>query len=186
MSRFTILAAILVVPLCPESATAQEPVLNDDAAIAGWTGFAPHRAMPHFGHGGKSAGAEHFDLPPHHYSTWYRPKVHELQKSDRCLPSPWRPRGFGNLFAKRQGYRMDYAAFRLADPRTLYGPAYYPTGADETCDCHEGKTWGHCQSCQNCNKGHGCKNCIQMQEVDLNTVHKHAPKNVHHLGTLHR
>ena len=176
MNRTTILTAVLVVPLCLEFANAQEPVLNDDAAIAGWTGFAQHRAMPHFGHGGKAAGAEHFDLPSHHYSTWYRPRVHEVQKFDRCRPYPWRPRGFGNLFVNRQGHRMDYAPFRLADPRTTYGPAYYPTGADETCDCHEGKEQPCCQSCnrcQSCNKGTGCHRCS-------------LSKKVHHLGTLHK
>jgi hypothetical protein len=204
MNRLITLAAVLVVPLCLESAQAQEPLQYDNPGIAGSIGYAPYRAAPDYGAGTESAGAAHYELPAHHYSTWYRPKPHEIHKSYRCLPAPWRPRGYGNLFYRRQGYRMDYAAYRLSDPRTQYGPAYYPTGANETCDCHEGKSWqhcGHCQrcrdcqdcqdcqtcnSCQNCDNGNACRNGTQSPPVDLNSVHNSQSVKVHHIGTLHR
>lgn len=184
MQRLSMFAAVLVVPLCLDTARAAEPVVADaDAAIAGWTGFAAHRAQSHFGHGGSSAGAEHYDLPSHHYSTWYRPKAHESGKVDRCTPANWRPRGHGNLFYRREGYRMDYAAFRLADPRTPYGPAYYPTGADEDCECKSCKSCDNgSDQCQSCNNGCKKQSRIQWQEVNLS---KPACK-VHHLGTLQR
>lgn len=188
MRRMSIYTALLV-PLFLQSAVAQEKVgldtIQSDEAIARWTGFAQHRAESHFGHGGISSGAEHYELPSHHYTTWYRPKAHESGKADRCRPADWRPRGFGNLFYRRQGYRMDYAAYRLADPRTPYGPAYYPTGADENCDCHEGKECKSCcksGSCNTCNNGCQKKSCIEFKEVNRS---KPACQ-VHHLGTLHR
>ena len=125
MRRTLTLASFLLVPLCLHSAIAQDPAQvvggAAEAEMAGWTGFATQRAQSHFGLGGPTSGAEHFDQRSYRYGTWYRPRAHEVQKYDRCVPTKWRPRGYGNLFAEREtGYRMDYASYRLTDPRTVY------------------------------------------------------------------
>lgn len=190
MKRMIILAGIMLAPLCFHQAFAQEPVFvgGPDAELAGWSGFAPHRAMSHFGTGTMAAGAEHFDLPSHNYGTWYRPKKHEIERYRRCQPTRWRPRGHGNLFVRRDtGYRMDYASYRLTDPRTDYGPAYYPVAPDETCACHDGKQCSKCSSGSGltaiapCNKPN-CQSCLAKKQCS--GCNKCRPAQAHRCNTI--
>jgi hypothetical protein len=64
------------------------------------------------------------------------------RKQARCAPEPFRPRGFGNLFADPQvPYRFDYTPYRVGVKQREYGPWYYPVPEDPHCYCE------HCGCC---------------------------------------
>jgi hypothetical protein len=96
-------------------------------------------AHPHAGHqfnGG--IGYPHYDHPPYRYDIWYRPHAFGYGRVERCAPSPFRPRGFGDLFAEPSTcYRMDYSRYALKNYGTEYGPSYYRRRASETCDTYD-------------------------------------------------
>lgn len=109
--------------------------------------------------------APFYSMPTHRYTGWYRPRGVERDTFVRCQPQPFRPRGFGNLFARTpSNRRMGYKPYKLKDWSTDYGPAYYENAPDQRCEnCdHDAKKarirgmlGGGCNSCD----GSGCKLC---------------------------
>ncbi len=83
-------------------------------------------------------GAPGFGLPHRseqsaRYGIWYRPK--SLHAPNRAVyrPSPWRPRGFGNLFDRPcVTDRMDYSPYAVEDLPSRYGPTYFPHYRENT------------------------------------------------------
>lgn len=72
-------------------------------------------------------------LHPHYpeyqtrYGIWYQPDSFSEPAKAIYRPSPFRPRGFGNLFYEPcRPDRMDYARAVVDDLPSRYGPAYYP------------------------------------------------------------
>ncbi len=103
--------------------------------------------------GGAGDVAPFYALPSHHYTGWYRPRAIGRDQYARCTQDSFRPRGFGNLFARQWNERrVDYGPYRVRDWHTPYGPAYYTLAPDERCeDCDhqsQGSGGGHCSSCQ--------------------------------------
>lgn len=91
--------------------------------------------VPHYGEeDAPSRGYPHYDYPFERYGQWYRPRAFGLKQEERCLPRPFRPRGYGNL-QKRPStcYRMEYRPFELVDPSTKYGPSYFLRQPDSRC-----------------------------------------------------
>lgn len=109
-------------------------------------------AYPHFGtpeDGG--AGYRHYDDPAYRYDIWYRPHAFGWGIPERCAPAPFRPRGYGNLFAEPSTcYRMDYNRYVLKNHRTDYGPSYYRRSPDQRCDTydHSGHYRPECDPCR--------------------------------------
>lgn len=86
-----------------------------------------HGAQPHYGEpNSPSHGHPHYEHPNHRYGHWYRPRATNHGTAERCAPSPFCPRGYGNLFNEPSGsHRADYNRYTLARPRSQYGPSYY-------------------------------------------------------------
>jgi hypothetical protein len=105
------------------------------------TGMDQIRDYPHPGpEWAATHGYPNYDLPSRHFDIWFRSQAWGLTKRERCaIPDPWRPRGFGNLFARPStSHRMDYHRYVLADPLSGYGPSYYQRLPDQRCcvrDC---------------------------------------------------
>jgi len=113
--------------------------------------------------------APFFRMPTNQYTGWYRPRAAERDTAVRCQPADFRPRGFGNLFARTPGgRRLDYRPYSLSDWRSPYGPAYYELAPDQRCEgCHsKGRsglfgngtcgTCGHAGGDCNCDDGGIC------------------------------
>ena len=79
-----------------------------------------------------------FGLPhrPEHtnrYGVWYQPKLFHAPNRAVYRPSPFRPRGFGNLFDRPcVPDRMDYTPYTVEDLPSRYGPTYYPHFRENT------------------------------------------------------
>jgi len=103
-----------------------------------FNGFDQYRQTPDSGPpfaGGY--GFPHFHLPLHRYTNWYRPRAATLRKPQRGATDPWRPKGFGHLFARpAEGYRLEYAPYELCCDRSVYGPAYIVREPNPQCDEH--------------------------------------------------
>lgn len=86
-----------------------------------------------------SVGQPHYDAPFWHYGHWFRPKAATLTALQRCAcPDPFRPRGFGNLFARPcSPYRMEYDPYVIMDERNQYGPSYFVRPPDQRCWDHK-------------------------------------------------
>ncbi len=96
----------------------------------------PHPAPPW----AATHGYPNYDHPDHHFGIWFRSQAWGLTKRERCaFPEPFRPRGYGNLFARpTTSHRMDYSRPVLADEGSQYGPSYYVRQPDPRCcarDC---------------------------------------------------
>lgn len=112
--------------------------------IAQPTGMDQMRLYPYPGPpGAPTHGYPNYDVPDRHFDIWFRPQFWGVTKRERCaIPDPWRPRGFGNLFARPStSHRMDYHRYVLVDALTGYGPSYYLRQPDQrccvrTCDGH--------------------------------------------------
>ncbi len=79
-------------------------------------------------------GYKHYDFPSYRYDIWYRPHAFGWGQAERCAPSPFRPRGYGDLFNDPSNcYRMDYNRYQLKESRSDYGPAYYHNQPDGRC-----------------------------------------------------
>ncbi|MCA9050744.1 MAG: hypothetical protein KDA89_18525 [Planctomycetaceae bacterium] len=101
-------------------------------------GYDQYRQVPDEGAPGSAGfGLKHFLLPLHAYTTWYRPRAATLTTSVRCAPDPFRPRGFGHLFAEPcDGFRMEYSPYGIGNGCSQYGPAYIARQPDQRCsDC---------------------------------------------------
>ena len=103
-------------------------------------GMTTFRQHAHFGYPwSPTLGFRHYDWPSPYYGLWYRPRAAEVHASQRCAPDRFRPRGYGHLFYRRRcGHRLDYAQYRLTDPRSNYGPEYFGLQPDPRCKqrCH--------------------------------------------------
>jgi len=101
-----------------------------------FSGFNPWRAVPQTGALGSAAsGYQHFSLPMHRYTQWYRPRAATLTPCRRCEQNPFRPRGLGHLFARPcDGYRIEFTPHAMCDGRSRYGPAYIARQPDPRCD----------------------------------------------------
>lgn len=72
-------------------------------------------------------------LHPHYpeyqtrYGIWYQPRSFHEPFREPYRPDPFRPRGWGNLFADDcRRVRMDYNRYVVKDLPSHYGPSYYP------------------------------------------------------------
>ncbi len=123
-----------VTDITPVSSTS-EPC---QAAAPEINGFDQWRAVPDSGvpcSGG--FGFQHFALPMHHYTTWYRPRAATLTQCRRCEKDPFHPRGLGHLFATPcDGFRMEYSPHVLCDDKSQYGPSYIARQPDQRCPDH--------------------------------------------------
>ncbi|MCA9071041.1 MAG: hypothetical protein KDA84_19070 [Planctomycetaceae bacterium] len=103
---------------------------------AGPTGMDLYRQYPHPGPQWAATHAyPNYDYPDNLYGIWFRSQAWGLTQRERCgVPDPWRPRGFGNLFARPSTpHRMDYHRRVLIDPHTGYGPSYFVRQPDPRC-----------------------------------------------------
>jgi hypothetical protein len=101
-------------------------------------GAQPYLGRPDQG----GVGYTHYDYQRYRYDIWYRPHAFGYGAAERCTPSPFRPRGYGNLFAEPSTcYRMDYSRYALKNYGTDYGPSYYRRQASETCDSCDHSDW---------------------------------------------
>ena len=117
----------------------------------GINGYDQYRQYPGPGTPGSPAyGFKHFPSPMPSFTRWYRPKVATLTKSVRCEPDVFRPRGYGNLFARPcDPYRMEYTPYTLDDFQSKYGPSYILNAPDQRCDHCGHCGHGHCEHCSN-------------------------------------
>ncbi len=61
------------------------------------------------------------------YGIWYQPRSYQEPRKEVYRQSPFRPRGFGNLFYDPcLNDRMDYNRYVVKDLPSRYGPSYYP------------------------------------------------------------
>ena len=76
-------------------------------------GFDQFRREPDLGSGhSPSYGYKHFPNPLHMFGSWYRPRASTLTATQRCVPAAFRPRGFGQLFARPcDSFRMEYSPY---------------------------------------------------------------------------
>ncbi|GAB4146683.1 MAG: hypothetical protein Tsb009_19480 [Planctomycetaceae bacterium] len=97
--------------------------------------YGDYGHLPHEGDGESPAqGYPHYDHPSKRYGHFYRPKAFGRGVEERCAPSPFRPRGYGDLFNEPTTcYRMDYHRFTLKNGSSLYGPSYYRRQPDPRC-----------------------------------------------------
>lgn len=103
---------------------------------AGSSGMDLYRQYPHPGpQWAATNGYPNYDYPDHLYGVWFRSQAWGSTHRERCaIPTPWRPRGFGNLFARPSTpHRMDYNRRVLIDPYSSYGPSYYVRQPDPRC-----------------------------------------------------
>jgi len=110
-------------------------------------GAQPHLGQPDDG----GVGYTHYDYPRYRYDIWYRPHAFGYGTAERCAPSPFRPRGYGDLFAEPSTcHRMDYSRYVVKNYGTDYGPSYYRRQANETCDTydHSDKYRPGCDRCR--------------------------------------
>ncbi|MBC7965581.1 MAG: hypothetical protein H7Z17_06590 [Fuerstia sp.] len=118
------------------------PIRTGDAMMPedSFNGYAQIRSTPDLGAPGSAGnGYHHFSMPFDKYTSWYRPRAATLTQYQRCAPAPFRPRGFGNLFARPcDGYRMEYEPYTLEDLPSKYGPSYVARMPDPSCtdSCH--------------------------------------------------
>lgn len=115
-----------------------------------FNGYSVQRSTPNYGSPGSAGnGFHHFSAPMDRYTNWYRPKASTLTQGQRCEPDSFRPRGYGNLFARPyDGFRMDYEPYAIGDSASTYGPSYMLRVPDPRCNsCCEN---GHCGRCEQC------------------------------------
>ena len=114
------------------------PILTGESTLPedSFNGYAQIRATPDLGAPGSAGnGYHHFSMPFDRYTNWYRPRAATLTNYQRCAPSPFRPRGFGNMFARPcDGYRMEYEPYTLEDAPSKYGPSYIARMPDPRCN----------------------------------------------------
>ncbi|NNJ26797.1 hypothetical protein [Alienimonas chondri] len=74
-----------------------------------------------------SAGLPHRMEQSNRYGIWFLPKSFNAPNRAVYRPSPFRPRGFGNLFDRPcVTERIDYTPYTVEDLPSRYGPTYYP------------------------------------------------------------
>ncbi|GAB5440433.1 MAG: hypothetical protein Fues2KO_07820 [Fuerstiella sp.] len=118
------------------AAVPPEQIIHGEATVARYNGYDRYRRQPDTGAPGSPAyGFKHFPAPMHAFTTWYRPRAATLTAAQRCAPQPFRPRGFGNLFARPcDPFRMEYNPHVLSQGHSTYGPSYLLRMCDPRCD----------------------------------------------------
>ena len=93
----------------------------------------PFRDSPYGAHadpgppGGPGYGHPHYATYQTRYGIWYQPRSYAEPAKQIYRPSPFRPRGLGNLlYDPCRQTRMDYTRAVIDDLPSQYGPAYYP------------------------------------------------------------
>lgn len=121
----------------PETAATVEHYETHESGVSHYNGYDRYRRQPDTG--SPAHGFKHFAAPMHAFTTWYRPRAATLTAAQRCAPEPFRPRGFGNLFAKPcDPFRMEYNPHVLSQRHSNYGPSYLLRMCDPRCeDCHD-------------------------------------------------
>ena len=128
-------------------------------------------------------GAPGFGLPhrpeqTNRYGIWYRPKSFHAPNRAVYRPSPYRPRGFGNLFDRPcVPDRLDYTPYTVRDLPSRYGPTYYPKFRENT-EClirptraydrgpHAENSTGGCRLGDDC-RGGACPGCRPARKVQV-------------------
>ena len=121
--------------------------------------------------GSPSFGLPHRMEQTNRYGIWYLPKVFNGPNRAVYRPSPWRPRGFGNLFDRPcVTERIDYTPYTVEELPSRYGPTYYPHFRENT-EClvrptrcydkgpHAENSTGGCRLGSDCFFHHGGKDC---------------------------
>ena len=130
----------------------QKRTWNPKTNTGSFNGYSVYRSTPNYGSPGSGGnGFHHYPAPMDRYTNWYRPKAATLTQGERCEPDAFRPRGFGNIFARPcDGFRMDYEPYAIGDTVSTYGPSYMLRAPDPRCKC-----------CGNgdCDHGHKCEQC---------------------------
>ena len=123
-------------PVPPETTKAVSATAQVPSQQCVENGFDGYRQQPDAGSPGSPAyGFKHFPLSMHMFTEWHRPRAATLTKCQRCAPDSFRPRGFGNLFARPcDSFRMEYAPHVIDAPQSTYGPAYIYRQPDPRCD----------------------------------------------------
>ena len=93
----------------------------------------PFRDTIHGAHANPGSPGSPGFLHPHfpeyqtRYGIWYQPRSFHEPAREVYRPSPFRPRGWGNLFDDPCRHdRMDYNRYVVKDLPSRYGPSYYP------------------------------------------------------------
>jgi hypothetical protein len=123
-------------PSAPLTASPRSTIPLDPPSVFPYTPYADH---PHPGEPeAPSIGQPHYPQPFWRYTHWYRPKAANLTAFIRCTcPDPFRPRGYGNLFAQPCiPYRMEYDPYVIIDERNQYGPSYFVRHPNQFCSSH--------------------------------------------------
>ncbi|MFH5805794.1 hypothetical protein [Alienimonas sp. DA493] len=139
-------------------------------------------------------GAPAFGLPhqmeqSNRYGIWYRPKSFHAPNRAVYRPSPWRPRGFGNLFDRPcVPDRMDYTPYTVEDLPSRYGPTYYPHFRENT-EClvrptrhydkgpHAEHSTGGCRLGTDCYHAAGMGDCPGCRPAGFLHAEKTAARN---------
>ena len=105
-------------------------------ALPGTPFFADteHGARPTPGEPGfPGFGLPHRPERTNRYGIWYQPKLFHAPNRAVYRPSPFRPRGFGNLFDRPcVPDRIDYTPHTVENLPSRYGPTYYPHFRENT------------------------------------------------------
>lgn len=140
--------------------TVQKPLPTVTPFRDGQFGHHHHLGQPDDG----GQGYRHFDQPNYRYDLWYRPHAFGYGVAERCAPSPFRPRGFGNLFNDPSTcYRMDYNRYVVKNYGSDYGPTYYHHLPDQHCEEYD---LGHHHRELNCD-------CNRVRRTQVWTLSDH-------------
>ncbi|MDG1894966.1 MAG: hypothetical protein P8J37_08660 [Fuerstiella sp.] len=123
-------------PVAPEDTSTVSSTATSQ--YHGVNGYDQFRQYPDPGCPGSPAyGFKHFPSPTPSYTTWHRPKSSTWTRGVRCVPQKFRPRGFGNLFARPcDPFRMEYTPYSVTENASKYGPSYILNQPDQRCqDC---------------------------------------------------
>ncbi|MFQ5731453.1 MAG: hypothetical protein ACE5KM_05820 [Planctomycetaceae bacterium] len=114
--------------------TVEKPLPTVPPFRDGPFGHHHHAGLPDDG----GQGYRHFDHPNYRYGLWYRPHAFGYGVAERCPASPFRPRGYGNLFNDPSTcYRIDYNRYVVKNYASDYGPSYYRRRPDERCEDYD-------------------------------------------------
>ena len=128
-------------PVPPEQVKTVSLTTQPDREQCSENGFDQYRQQADLGAPcSPGYGFKHFPFSMHMFTSWHRPKAATLTRAQRCAADPFRPRGFGHLFARPcDSFRMEYTPHVLEASQSQYGPAYLYRAADQRCDdCEHG------------------------------------------------
>jgi hypothetical protein len=145
-------------PAYPQAGSAypQQGYPQSEYPQSGYSGFAPpggeypHAAYPEFYNPAFAPGPDagqglfdwrpqppHFERPSRTYSLFRSNASYGWRYTERCAPTPWKPRGDG-IPRRTSCYRMDYAPYELEHDSSRHGPAFYRRHELYPCvECHQ-------------------------------------------------